>query len=53
MLTSLIDLKNVGTKEIMIPIEKVFKLNYDDTLDETKCKHIEIKNYSKIPVYNG
>jgi Mg2+/Co2+ transporter CorB len=35
MVVSLIDLKNVKVKDEMIRMEKIFKLNIKDTLDET------------------
>ncbi|MFO0131049.1 MAG: hypothetical protein ACK52J_00120 [bacterium] len=35
MVVSLIDLKNIKVKDEMIRMEKIFKLNIKDTLDET------------------
>ncbi len=35
MVVSLIDLKNIKVKDEMIRMEKIFKLNINDTLDET------------------
>jgi CBS domain containing-hemolysin-like protein len=35
MVVSLIDLKNIKVKDEMILMEKIFKLNIKDTLDET------------------
>jgi hypothetical protein len=35
MVVSLIDLKNIKVKDEMMRMEKIFKLNIKDTLDET------------------
>jgi len=35
MVVSLIDLKNIKVNDKMILMEKIFKLNIKDTLDET------------------
>lgn len=51
MVSSLIDLKNILAKEVMIPYSKVFKLHTHETLNVEKLRQIDIKNYSKIPVY--
>lgn len=50
MVVSLLDLRNILTKECMVKWEKVFSLNQNEELDDRKMARIAHKGFSKIPI---
>ena len=49
--TGFLDIINTKIKEIMLPLEKVFKLDYNFNLNHNNLNEIIEKDYSRIPIY--
>lgn len=47
-----LQLSEKQVEEIMTPIEKVYWLDIDSSIDEAKIDEIKLKSYSRIPVFN-
>lgn len=50
IINSIIDIRNVSVKKIMITMEKTFKLLESDVISDSLIKKIQEKSYSKIPI---
>lgn len=47
-----LQLSEKQVEEIMTPIEEVYWLDIDSSIDEAKIDEIKLKSYSRIPVFN-
>lgn len=53
IINSIIDIRNVSVKSIMVPLERTYKLSEEDEIDEQMIKKIVDKNFSRIPIFSG
>jgi CBS domain containing-hemolysin-like protein len=53
MMISALEIKEKKVINFMIPIRKVFMIDYDDCLDKKKLKVILDNGYSRIPVFSN
>ena len=53
ILDGALDLRDKQIREVMTPLEKVYMLDIDTTLDKDLLKEIYSKGYSRIPIYEG
>lgn len=53
MMISALEIKEKKVINFMIPIRKVFMIDYDEGLDKKKLKTILDKGYSRIPVFSN
>lgn len=51
IISAVLDLKEKKVKEIMTPIENVFTMSADRTLDETTVEEIFNSGFSRIPIF--
>ena len=51
LMLSALDMREKKVEDVMIPIEKVFSIDYDEIINEQKLKEIIQKGYSRIPVF--
>ena len=49
--TGFLDIINTKVKELTIPIEKVYKLNYNQAVNYHSIKEIKETGFSRIPIY--
>ena len=49
--TGFLDLINTKVKELTIPMEKVYKLDYNQIINYNSIKQIKETGYSRIPIY--
>ena len=49
--TGFLDLINTKVKELTIPMEKVYKLDYNQIINYNSIKEIKETGYSRIPIY--
>lgn len=52
LMLSALDMREKKVEDVMIPLEKVFTIDYDEIIDEQKLKEIIQKGYSRIPVFS-
>ena len=52
LMLSALDMREKKVEDVMIPIEKVFSIDYDEIINEKKLKEIIQKGYSRIPVFS-
>ena len=52
LMLSALDMREKKVEEVMIPLEKVFTIDYDEIINEEKLKEIIQKGYSRIPVFS-
>lgn len=52
IINSIIDLRNVSVNNIMVPLNRTFRLNEDDIIDQEMINNINKKNFSKIPIFS-
>ena len=52
IINSIIDLKNIKIKDVMIKLEKAFILYEEDIVNDSLIKKISLYNFSKIPIFN-
>jgi len=52
LMLSALDMREKKVEDVMIPLEKVFKIDYEEIINEQKIKEIKQKGYSRIPVFS-
>ena len=52
LMLSALDMREKKVEDVMIPLEKVFTIDYDEVINEQKLKEIIQKGYSRIPVFS-
>ena len=52
LMLSALDMREKKVEDVMIPLEKVFTIDYDEIINEQKLKEIIQKGYSRIPVFS-
>ena len=52
LMFSALDMREKKVEDVMIPIEKVFTIYYDEPINEDKIQEIKQKGYSRIPVFS-
>ena len=52
LMLSALDMREKKVEDVMIPLEKVFSIDYDEIINEKKLKEIIQKGYSRIPVFS-
>lgn len=51
--TGFLDVVNTKVKELMTPIDKAFKLDYNYNISQNNLKEILDKDYNRIPIYEN
>ena len=51
--TGFLDIMNKKVGELMLPIEKAFKLDYEYKIDKINLEKLVDTGYSRIPIYEG
>ena len=52
LMLSALDMREKKVEDVMIPLEKVYTIDYDEIINEQKIKEIIQKGYSRIPVFS-
>lgn len=52
LMLSALNMREKKVEDVMIPLENVFTIDYDEVIDEQKLKEIIQKGYSRIPVFS-
>ena len=52
LMLSALNMREKKVEDVMIPLEKVFTIDYDEVINEEKLKEIIQKGYSRIPVFS-
>ena len=52
LMLSALNMREKKVEDVMIPLEKVFTIDYDEVINEKKLKEIIQKGYSRIPVFS-
>ena len=52
LMLSALDMREKKVEDVMIPLEKVYTIDYDEIINDQKIKEIIQKGYSRIPVFS-
>lgn len=52
IINSIIDLKNIQIKDVMIELNKAFILYEEDVVNENLIKKIQLYNFTRIPIFD-
>lgn len=52
IINSIIDIRNVSVKSIMVPLNRAYKLNEEEVINEELLNKIYDKNFSRIAIFS-